>query len=305
MICFFALPIFTSYNNVNLPKTNPSPSLFRLEHNSEIKFFYDSFDEDHKKNPFNNHIQPFYISGNKITVNCTRKFKFKPKNTNNKINWPSFFIASDIVFEALMANKDVDNIIHIVENMSDRNHFYNLRLIFKKFVKNFLYKQITKKKLTPIAHLFEFLAYHSYDLVYDLSNYSSYDSLDEIENLKDIVSDYIDLRIDYSCPWRIIQLYNETLYKINENNVEILDDDLSADKPASVSQENTYKDDDFDDTNLKDIYFLNEDSQDFLQGNNNDCTQRTVKSKKTRHKKKQRNQHKVAYDNNFVRLGKN
>ncbi|WUR03694.1 uncharacterized protein VNE69_06018 [Vairimorpha necatrix] len=188
--------IYSSSYQVDLQRINISSPTYFPKHNAKSKFFYENFVEDITLNPLHDNLKTFSNIENRNMFNCTRRFKFKPKKINNQINWSALFTASEIVFEALMANIDVDNIIHIVENMSSRNQLY------------------------PIFYLFEFLAYHSYDLIYDLSMYSSFDDLDEIENLKKIVSVYIDLKINKKCPWHIIQLYEESLYKINENIVE-------------------------------------------------------------------------------------
>ncbi|WUR03686.1 uncharacterized protein VNE69_06010 [Vairimorpha necatrix] len=194
--------------------------------NSELMYIKDNFDQNYMTTPFNatynsesvNYFKSFYNNDFEREIrNCPEHFEFKPKKIlYNEINWKKITKASDLVFDALMSHEDVINIISIIE---DTNELINdLRYYFKVFTTKFLLKQPTKRRLRQIGHLFEILAYHSYDLIFDLSFFTSFTNPKEIEKLKNLVYGYIDIRINSSCDWYITQLYSEQMYSNDKKN---------------------------------------------------------------------------------------
>ncbi|WUR04441.1 uncharacterized protein VNE69_08193 [Vairimorpha necatrix] len=183
---------------------------------------------DNKKYVKKYKVQPFNIKYDSVTVEnynswydsqitnetfeCVEHFRFKPKKIiYNVIIWEIIFKASNVVFDALMSHKDIIEIIYITNNMNRHKHSHDFRYYFKIFVTKFLINQPTKIRLHPIGHLFELLAYHSYDLIFDLSFYSSFEDKNHIKKIKKLVYDFIDVRIKKSCPWHITQLYNDLM----------------------------------------------------------------------------------------------
>ncbi|WUR04818.1 putative SP-containing protein [Vairimorpha necatrix] len=146
-------------------------------------------------------------------VSCPKSYPFIQKKLHySQINWQAIHEATDVVFSGLVSNFSVRTLIRMVAYMSNVNPFIDLRSFFEKFITKFLMKKRTSRKLRPIGHLCEYLAYHSYDLVFDLSFYSSFKDKKEIEGLELVVSKFVDLEMDFNCPWHIIQLYNESMY---------------------------------------------------------------------------------------------
>ncbi|WUR03161.1 uncharacterized protein VNE69_03370 [Vairimorpha necatrix] len=260
MLIFFSiLQIFTSSNiSHNIMRRSIEPTSTPLFKN-KVNYVLDNIDTSLKII----HVDNFMAATNKTTfkntLNCTKNFNFKPKNINNIINFQTIFIASDIVFEALMSNRDLYNIIRKLEKRSIQKGLYDLRLIFRKFIKNFILKQKSSKRLKPIGQLLELLAYHSYDLVFDLSFYPSFDNLEEMGRLKNFVNDHIDLQISSSCPWHIIQLYSKNLYINRENKLDYHKNERSLDKINLELQEIQFGTSNFDDNGIKDIYSSIED----------------------------------------------
>ncbi|WUR04831.1 uncharacterized protein VNE69_11003 [Vairimorpha necatrix] len=202
---------------------NEGHSEFNISlNNSELMY-------DNRKFQSNQVAVPFDINHKSVTVDyynswydntstreifeCYENFEFIPKKIiYNVIKWETILKASDVVFDAIMSQKDIIEIVSITTKMNKNQHVHDLSYYFKIFVTNFLTNQQTKVRLNPIGHLIEVLAYHSYDLIFDLSFYSTFEDYKEIKKIKKLVYGFIEVRIKESCPWHVTQLFSEEMY---------------------------------------------------------------------------------------------
>ncbi|WUR03691.1 putative SP-containing protein [Vairimorpha necatrix] len=263
LICISILSIAASKNNSNFviqkildPENIPS-------YRNKINVYDDDFIVRNLNNP---NITKF-DAHNLVLFNKIDTSKFNCSD----INWQAIFNASDVVFYALIMHKDVSKLIRIGLYMSSANPLYDLRFLFKKLITKFLSKKNISRKLKPIGHLFAYLAYHSYDLVFDLSFYSSFKDLNEIEDLKLVVSKFVDLKIDYDCPWRIIQLYNENMfanphinsteYTTAESHVLIQEKAITVNKYTPINTKTVETQDLIQDVDLPALDYSTEESE--------------------------------------------
>ncbi|WUR04244.1 uncharacterized protein VNE69_08002 [Vairimorpha necatrix] len=224
MFLFFNSLLSNSYNFIGRSLNAIGPQ----NNNNELIYKNASFDRKQFVLPFDTKYKNVTVKNYKLWYDnfdntqifeCYEHFLFEPKKIiYNVINWENILKSLDVVFDALTSHKDIIKIINLTKNMKKHVYVQNLRYYFKIFVIKFLTNQPAKIKLRPIGHLFEFLAYHSYDLIFDLSFYSSFEDANEIKKIKKLVYRFIDVRMKEFCPWHVIQLYSELMYSDKRKN---------------------------------------------------------------------------------------